>query len=85
MTKLTATVVGAGGAVLGAASGDMMEGHAISLSTVFGIAGVVVPAAWWLAGKITRLDDRVHVLEKKVDSLPCNGPAACSRPPEDWQ
>lgn len=71
MTRLTATVVGTGGAVLGAAGGDMIEGHGISLSTVFGIAGVVVPAAWWLAGKITHLDDRLDALESKVDALPC--------------
>lgn len=59
-------------ASLGSGAGDLLEGHSVSLSTMVAVGSVVLPAAWWLSNKFTKIDDSLKVLKEKLDNLPCN-------------
>lgn len=68
----------------GTAAGDMLETHSVSLGTVAAVCGVVLPAAWWLSGKFTKLEDgqktaKDHLasLDRKIDRLPCHQGNKC--------
>jgi len=71
---------------VGTAAGDLLENHNVSLATVAAVCTVVLPAAWWMAGKFQRIEDgqqsaRDHLasLDRKVDRLPCHNGEHCKK------
>lgn len=60
---LAATAIGA------AATGNLIEGHDMSMSTACAIAGVVIPAAWWLSQKLQRIEDNQHHMNDRLGHL----------------
>lgn len=80
----------------GAASGQLIEDHTLSFPTLLGIAGIVIPATWWLSRKFTAIDDtmtafhsrfksmeeQIKELRKKINGLPCED-YRCRLPVDD--
>ena len=76
----------------GTAAGDLLENHNVSVATVVAVCAVILPAAWWLSGKFTKIEDgqsrleegqqsaREHLasLDRKVDRLPCHSGKKCA-------
>lgn len=56
--------------VIGAAAGaDLIETHSLSVGTVATVAGIVIPAVWWLSRKFTNIDDRFCETDSRFDSV----------------
>lgn len=49
--------------VAAAGAGDLIESHQISLATLVAVGSVVLPAAWWLSAKFTKIDDSLDDLK----------------------
>lgn len=77
MTILKDSILLVGAAVAGLTVGDAIESHSVSLGTVGAVAGIILPAVWWLSRKFTSLDDRLAGLENKLGDLPCNKKDSC--------
>ncbi len=59
---------------LGTAGGDLIENHNVSMATVGAVLCVVVPAAWLVAKRLTRLEDAVKAHAESIRRLPCQHP-----------
>lgn len=57
--------------IIATAAGQLIEDHFLSLPTLFGVLGIVLPATWWLSRKFTRVDTRLKLLETAIANLPC--------------
>lgn len=64
-------IIAAAVVMSGTATGELMEGHQVSLPTVASVGMTVFMGAWWLSGRFTRLDDRIVSLEQTVSKLYC--------------
>lgn len=66
MTRaFTAAIIGIGAA----AGGDLIETHTLSIGTVCAVAGIVIPAVWWLSRKFTNIDDKFDEADSRFDSV----------------
>jgi hypothetical protein len=66
------SILFAGAVIGGVSAGDALENHGVSLGTVFSVAGIVLPAVWWMSRKFTNLDDRLQSMETKIEKLEGN-------------
>jgi hypothetical protein len=44
----------------------------IPLGVAVGVASAVVSMAWWLAGRLTKIDDQLDSLSGQLKDLPCH-------------
>ena len=76
---------------VGTAAGDLIESQHVGIGTVVAVCGVVGSCAWWIGGKLTRIElgqeearEHFRKLDKTLESLPCrngNSHNGC-KPPE---
>lgn len=67
---MTSVLLGAT-TVTGAVTGGAIEAHDVSVSTVCAVAGIVVPATWWLSAKLKATDDKLEQLGQVISKLQC--------------
>lgn len=79
MSRVIFTAKVASMTFLGAAGADLVENHSISVATVGAVLGVVIPAAWIVSNKLTKLEDAVRQHAEALKSLPCQHPDCPSK------
>lgn len=79
MSRVLFTAKIASMAVLGTAGSDLIENHSISVATVGAVLGVVIPGAWVVAKKLTKLEDTLKAHGDALKSLPCQHPDCPSK------
>lgn len=67
MVRLLPVGVITGAGMLGTATGNLIEDHNISLHSMLAVGAVVIPAAWWLANRLGKLDSQVMATENKLE------------------
>lgn len=69
MVRLIPAGIITGTAMLGAAAGNFIEEHNMGLPAVLGVMGVVLPAAWWLSRRLTKIDDRFDINDTRLKGV----------------
>lgn len=72
--------------VAAAGVADLIESHQVSVATLVAVGAIVLPAAWWLSAKFTKIDDSlddlkikamerglaIEALQRQISGLRCN-------------
>lgn len=58
-------------AMVGTATGSLIEDHAIDVKTVAAVGAMAVPLVWTLSHRLTRIEDRLDSHEKLMRGLRC--------------
>lgn len=94
MVRLLPVGMITGTGMIGSAATTLIEDHNISLHGMLAVGAVVLPAAWWLANRLSKFDfrmeqleqthmrimDRLTGIERAIDSLPCEQKCVEKRP-----
>ena len=62
----TLTVIAVGSAVIGTTVDMVNETTPVSLGVAVGVGAAIVGGAWYLSGRLTKIDDRLKAIEHKI-------------------
>lgn len=52
--------------MVGAAAGNFLEDHNMSLPAVLSVAGIVLPATWWISRRLAKIDSKFELTESRM-------------------